>query len=504
MMNHFELPANLSAEQLLAALGERVQTHLVNKQYCLKTYYDSFDWRLYKAGVICVLNRSKQASVLTLFDRKSNDIIAATAIFDMPTFAGQFSPGKVRKTLEAILAMRALSAVCTLECESYQINVLDEFGQTGLYVQAEAFDLLKSRLTIMPLKGHEKYAKQFATLLVDEFGLLAVDKPVLVSALRLQGRHPKDYSTKLSLELMPDMAADAAVKLIFKALLKNIKANEQGVIADTDSEFLHDFRVSIRKIRVALGLLSEVLPEAVVAKYKAFFSWLGQITSETRDLDVYLLNFAQYQKKLPADIRQDIDPLQHYLLAKKQKAHRQLAKKLKSAKYLKTISEWATLLNSTSPALTEGIQIIQPIKALADQRIWKTYQQALKQGRVIDKHAPPEALHKLRKTFKKLRYLMEFFQNLYPERKLEKLLKAMKGLQEVLGGYQDYAVQQERLRQIAGELQATDLEGNAVRAMAVLIQDFESRQQKARNRFDSQFAKFDTGKNHNVFANLFN
>ncbi len=31
--------------------------------------------------------------------------------------------------------------------------------------------------------------------MVDEFGLLAVDKPVLVSALRLQGRHPKDYST---------------------------------------------------------------------------------------------------------------------------------------------------------------------------------------------------------------------------------------------------------------------------------------------------------------------
>ncbi|MEQ1486283.1 CHAD domain-containing protein [Methyloglobulus sp.] len=500
---HFELPANLTAEKLIAALSDKVETQLVSRQYLLKTYYDSFDWRLYRQGLTCEFNRSKQTSSLMLTNRKNGELIASTLLFDVPSFCHQFNPGKVRQTLEPLLGVRALLAVCTLECETYHLDIVNKDEKTVLRVLIEEFELLNNRLTLFPVKGYDKVAEHVVEMVTKEMGLCAVDKPVLLSALRLQGRQPKDYSSKLDIHLTPEMHADIASKTIFSYLLRAIKLNEQGTIADTDSEFLHDFRVAVRRTRAGLSQVKNVLPEDVLARYGEFFSWLGQITGETRDLDVYLLSFEQYKKKLPAALRQSINPLQHFLAVKKQKSQKQLAKKLRSAKYLTMLAEWEAYLSSiplTNP--TEADSKLT-VKELADQRIWKTYKQAIKQGMAIDWHSPPEALHKLRKTCKKLRYLMEFFQNLYPERRIDKLIKRLKQLQEVLGDYQDYAVQQERLQQFSEEMQSINTPTRTFLAMGVLIQDFESRKSKARDRFASQFAAFKKPRNHAPFHALF-
>jgi CHAD domain-containing protein len=502
MATHFELPANLSAEKLIAALSDKVEIDHLSKQYFLKTYYDSFDWRLYKQGLSCEFNRSQQTSSLQITNRKNGELVASTILFDVPSFSRQFNPGSVRQTLEPILDMRALLAICTLECEAYHLNIVNEDSKVVLRVLIEEFELLNNRLTLIPVKGYDKVAERVAQM-VTELGLTAVDKPVLLEALALQGRHPKDYSPKLDIHLTPEMRADVASKYIFSYLLRTIKVNEQGTIADTDSEFLHDFRVAVRRTRVGLSQIKNVLPEDILARFKEFFSWLGQITGETRDLDVYLLNFGQYKKKLPSVIRQSINPLHTFLTAKKQKSHKQLAKKLSSNKYLTLLAEWEAYLSSTPARNPTEAHAKLTIKELADQRIWKTYKQAIKEGNAIERHSPPEALHKLRKTCKKLRYLMEFFQNLYPERRIDKLIKRLKGLQDVLGDYQDYATQQEKLKQFSEEMQSINTPNKTFLAMGVLIQDFEIRKGKAREHFTSQFATFKKAENHADFHALF-
>jgi CHAD domain-containing protein len=504
MATHFELPANLTAAKLISALSDKVDTHPVSKQYLLKTYYDSFDWRLYREGIICEFNRSKQSSSLLLTDRKNGELVASTLLFDVPSFSHQFNPGKVRQTLEPLLGVRALLAVCTLECEAHHLDILNNDEKIVLRVLIEQFDLLNNRLTLFPVKGYDKVAERVSKLVTQELGLTAVDKPVLLDALRLQGRQPKDYSSKLDIRLTPEMRADAACKAILSYLLRVIKLNEQGTIADTDSEFLHDFRVAVRRTRVALSQVKNVLPEDALIRYKEFFSWLGQITGETRDLDVYLMNFEQYKKKLPAVIRQSINPLQYFLTAKKEKSHKQLAKKLRSSKYLTTLGEWEAYLSSNpinSPA--EPVNAKLTIKELADKRIWKTYKLVIREGEAISRHSPSEALHKLRKTCKKLRYLMEFFQSLYPEDRTDKLIKRLKQLQEVLGEYQDYSVQQEQLQQFSEEMQTINTPTRTFLAMGVLIQDFESRKCKARDCFTSQFAAFKKSETHAPFHDLF-
>ena len=47
----FDFPASLTAEKFIAKLSNDADVELVSRQYSLKTYYDSFDWRLYKSGI---------------------------------------------------------------------------------------------------------------------------------------------------------------------------------------------------------------------------------------------------------------------------------------------------------------------------------------------------------------------------------------------------------------------------------------------------------------------
>jgi len=80
----FDFPAGLTAEKFIAKLSNKACTQLVSRQYSLKTYYDSFDWRLYKNGVTCEFNRSKAASTLLLKTLDNDLVIASTEIKKFP------------------------------------------------------------------------------------------------------------------------------------------------------------------------------------------------------------------------------------------------------------------------------------------------------------------------------------------------------------------------------------------------------------------------------------
>ena len=56
-----------------------------------------------------------------------------------------------------------------------------------------------------------------------------------------------------------------------------------------DTEFLHDFRVALRRTRSLLGQIRDVFPAAAVEHFSSEFSWIGRLTGPPRDLDVLLL-----------------------------------------------------------------------------------------------------------------------------------------------------------------------------------------------------------------------
>ncbi|MCX7098413.1 MAG: CHAD domain-containing protein [Methylococcales bacterium] len=502
MSLQFDFPANLSANKFIERLSTMTGVHLASRQYTLKTYYDSFDWRLYSNGILCEFNRSKTASVIHFKKPDQDQTIASVELKEVPAFSQQFQSGELRELLSPILEMRALLPVCTLDYDIYYLNLTNHDEKTVLRLQLEEHELLPNRVTVQKIKGYNKAAEQLISAFTDELGLTPSQQPLLLPALKLQGRKPKDYSSKITINLAPDMRADIAAKYIYSHLLKAIKANEQGTIADTDSEFLHDFRVAIRRTRAGLSQLKNVLPEQTSTRFTEFFSWLGQITGPTRDLDVYLLMFADFKNSLPEAIRDDLDPLYEFLFTKQQKSQQELAKKLKTTHYLATLSEWEQYLKQQAPNNPVEAHANLSIKHLANRRLWKNYQRVLKEGKAITEDSPHDDLHELRKSCKKLRYLMEFFQSLYHEQQIKHFIKNLKGLQEVLGTFQDCSVQEETLKQFSEEMLSQNVHANTLMAMGVLIQNLDTQRTQARQDFFEKFATFRHEENHSAFKAL--
>ena len=76
----FNFITSLSAKKFIAKLSDKATVQLVSKQYSLKTYYDSFDWRLYAKGISCEFNRSKTNSSLILRTLNDDGVLASADI----------------------------------------------------------------------------------------------------------------------------------------------------------------------------------------------------------------------------------------------------------------------------------------------------------------------------------------------------------------------------------------------------------------------------------------
>jgi len=114
----------------------------------------------------------------------------------------------------------------------------------------------------------------------------------------------------------------------------------------------------------------------------------------------------------------------------------------------------------------------------------------VKMGSAIGPDSPHEALHDLRKKGKELRYLLEFFASLYPADVVKPMVATLKGLQDVLGRFQDREVQADALRALGDEIAALEGGAAALMAMGVLVQQLAQEQAEAREQFDDRFAQF--------------
>ncbi len=501
---YFEIPANLTVKKFISKLGKQVDLQIVNQQYTIKTFYDSFDWRLYNADMICEYNHSQIISQLKLMHNKSGHLISSIEIGHVPSFSHLFPESPFKKKLEPILEMRALLPICHLPYEAYLVNIVNKDQKTILRLQIEQHEHLNNRVQLHPLKGYEKSHQKIARLLQEKFDLVpSLSGSLLHEELKQQGRKVKDYSSKITIKLKPDMRADKASKFIYKHLLQAMQANEAGTIQDTDSEFLHDFRVAVRRTRSGLSQIKNTLPAEKVSQHASFFAWLGQITGPTRDLDVYLLSYPHYKKNLPLSLQDDIAPLYDLLLQKQQQAQKELSEKLKSPQYKKQLIAWEEYLNEPLPKKGQASHANQSIQEVANIRIWKVYQRVIKEGNAINANSPAEALHDLRKTCKKLRYLMEFFQSLYPQQEIKTAIKSLKGFQSVLGDFQDYEIQELNIKHFSEEMMNNHVASNTLLAMGVLVQYLDTMKHSARNHFAEQFNIFITPENKATFKHLF-
>lgn len=184
------------------------------------------------------------------------------------------------------------------------------------------------------------------------------------------------------------------------------------------------------------------------------------------------------------------------------RAYAELRRKLCSRRYRTLLAGWKKFLEQSVPRRPRAARALTPIGELAGRRIWKAYRRTLKEGRAIRPDSPAENLHELRKTCKKLRYLLEFFRSLYPPEKLRPLIKQLKGFQDYLGEFQDIHAQIDTLHRFSLEMRKMDsVPTDTLLAMGALLGQLDRRQSALRESFSERFEQF--SRNQARFRELF-
>ena len=358
--------------------------------------------------------------------------------------------------------------------------------------------VLGKRIVIKLVRGYEGEFNRVVEYF-QPMELREAQDNMLKLALAESGMSTTEYTTKLNLFLDPEMPAEEALKQILLRLLEIMQQNTAGCIRGRDTEFMHDYRVSIRKTRSALTQIEKVFPQGKVTVFNKFFSGLGKLTNPVRDSDVFLLKLESYARDMRKSSRGHLQPLRDYLAQARMQAQKKFVATIKSPEYRSSIKEWREYLVSSEPTIPPLENSDRPVYKLADELIWNMYQLALEEGNAITDATAAEALHELRKTCKKLRYLMEFFQSLYPASRVRELIQALKGLQDNLGVFNDLHVHMHMLKKFIK--QSSDADANkACRQMIALL---EQGQQKTRNRFAESYAAFSSAENQSEFRDLF-
>ncbi|MGI9287715.1 MAG: CHAD domain-containing protein [Pseudomonadales bacterium] len=509
----YVISGQVSIDDVLTQLQQNTRLVVEPARVVRRTFYDTFDWRLYADNAVLEERQDGKQRTLLWHNLEAGDRGTQIASPAPPRFVKDLPTGQFRQRLERVVEMRELMPVLQISTKTRALRMLDKIDKTVVRLVVEEGTArrhrrgkahpLADRISVLPLRGYQKpFAKIISKL--EKMGLTPATEDPVLTALALVGHTPGDYSSKLNLQLEPDLRSDQAIRIVLQRLLDIMLANEAGTLAGTDTEFLHDFRVAVRRTRSALSQIKAVLPLRVLNRYQNEFAWLGEITSPLRDLDVYLLKFDDYRDSLPESVRADIEPLRDFLLRQRQTEHKALTKALSSARYRRLIKRWREFLKQPVNERSTLKNASRPIIDLARERIWRTYRRILKEGEAIDTDTAAEALHDLRKSCKKLRYLMEFFQSLFPPEKIKKLIKTLKSLQENLGDFQDYEVQVMTLKQFSQRMVAEAAAPAAtLLTMGMLIEGLERRQQQARDEFADRFQQFALPKNRARFQTLF-
>ena len=260
-------------------------------------------------------------------------------------------------------------------------------------------------------------------------------RPAIVRSLARPSRYDEDDGHAARARPTPltrRMPPDQAFRVIVLECLAQVSANAGAVRAGRAVEALHQMRVGLRRLQVALAIFggSNLSLKALRGRTKALSSRLGP----ARDLDVFVGELLQ----LPvhgAGNGEAFAQLRVRAEAARDRAWDQVGDCVASPDFAIFLDDVAAAAakNGLSPA-----QRRQSIKSLADTALDEHLARARKRARAA-RSLEERDFHHLRIALKKLRYAGEFFAPLYKKRKVRAFLKKLKALQESLGGLNDIA-----------------------------------------------------------------
>jgi CHAD domain-containing protein len=481
-----------------------------------RTWLDTFDWRLYRAGLTLQHVAVRGTSELRLTGPDGLRLTVPAGRTRWPALAKALPAGPVRDLVARVTGIRALLPVGTARSQVRELRLLNEDQKTVARLSLDEMTvppqpqaagalaqpgvILPTRLAVTEVRGYQTAARRAQRALAGAPGVAAGRQSALEAVLNASGKQAASYSGKVTVALRPAMSGREAVTALLLEQLDTLEANVDGVLRDLDTEFLHDLRIAVRRTRSALKLLGDVLPGEFTLRFASEFRWLGDLTTPVRDLDVHLLSYPQMAARLVAASPADLEPFHAFLVGRRSAERRKLNRGLRSARFASVLGDWRKALGTRDAAGLAGASGAAGAPAgaagpradvLSADRIRRAHGRVIKLGASITGASPPEHLHTLRKRGKELRYVLEFFGSLYDPELHRAVIADLKRLQDCLGEFQDSQVEREEIQSLAAAMLAQQAApASTLLAMGELAAQLGGRQHRARAEFAQRFTEF--------------
>ena len=509
--HRYLIHASHSLTAIKQALAEKFLCRQQKPHSFTRVHLDTLDWRLYKKNYHLTFESPRDLHQLKLFSRDSGRLVTFSDYSESKVTAKQIPYGKLSTLMIPLLDIRELTEHVKEKVTQHVILVHNKEGKSLASIQIEtartalsgkSARVLKT-LRYTPIRGYEKENRRIKKFLQQLPGLSPSLKSELDALISDFDIDVNAFNNKPNYILDAQARADDSAKFILKAFVHNMTLNTPGVSEDVDSECLHDFRIAVRRTRTLLAQVPGVFPAQRLERAKDYFAELGRVTTPQRDLDVMLLNFDDYRALLDYQMPEEMDRIYVYVEQCRAKAHEDVKKHLKLKRHVSFMQTWQTFLESSSPNNTTLANAKREVKAVASERIAKAYKKVLKQGMAITDSSPADDVHTLRKSGKKLRYLLEFFQSLYSAAQIKQVIKTLKQLQDLLGEYQDLHVHIEFFTELRSNMEADQvLDDATAKAIEKINQVLDQQQIACRKRFAARFKEFSSKTHRKEFKAL--
>ncbi|WP_372796496.1 CHAD domain-containing protein, partial [Pontiella sp.] len=253
---------------------------------------DTFDGCCRRAGVVLLQQKNRVSWIHLKSGRMEEQAVSGDW-----SFAGELKGGPVGFQCLELSGLRAFSDLEALEVRSAEWAVTDELEKT--VVRFRSIHLRRgpkqaSWIFLQPLRGYDDDALRVFQALekygfrrggTDYFPLIGLDAPL--------------YEAKPPMDLRAASPAIETAGRIIENCIVTARRNEPGILDDIDTEFLHDYRVCLRRARSVLSLFRGVYAAGFCDAAKQQLADVMKQTNRLRDLDVYLLDRHAYYDMVP-------------------------------------------------------------------------------------------------------------------------------------------------------------------------------------------------------------
>jgi CHAD domain-containing protein len=253
-------------------------------------------------------------------------------------------------------------------------------------------------------------------------------------------------------EARAGMSVGEAAFAVLRGQFSEMRAHEPGTRLGEDPEELHDMRVATRRMRAAIKLFEDSLPER--AKWlREELRNVATALGEVRDLDVQMEQLEAWKGDAGEEDAEFLGKVLEILHKRRAEARERMLETLNSGRYERFETSFAEMLRR-GPGADEELSrgnghdpSSEPITLAAPALLSRRYKSFAKAAGRLDETSHPEAYHDLRKKGKRLRYALEFLSGVY-DGETAGLVKALKAVQDDLGRHQDAIVAADLLREL--------------------------------------------------------